>query len=128
LIDESGNDVYNGSRKSVGAGNSSGFGLLVDNAGDDTYSGMAANVFGNAGLIGSDVDFAGSPRRLVDVIGIFIDAGGTDAYDVAGMSTAAMHDDASWIQFVNMDPMINLIEHGSGVDGTGESTIHARWP
>lgn len=127
LIDESGDDVYQGSRITVGCGNSNGMGFFADNDGNDTYSAEATFSFGSAGLVGSDVDFEGSARRRVNVVGVFLDAKGHDTYARMGMSIAGFEDDQSWTQTVNTSSVVNLIERGAGVDGTGETSLHARF-
>lgn len=125
LIDESGDDVYNGSRITLGAGNVNGIGFFVDNAGDDEYRPRTAYGVGNAAL--SENTDAGNARRKVRSVGVFIDAGGTDLYEVNGMPPEAnLGNDQTWRQAQNMDPAINRNERGSGVDGVGESTLHAR--
>ncbi len=126
LIDEAGNDRYFGSRITVGGGNSNGMGFFADNGGDDQYDALAAYSFGAAGLVGTDVDFPGSPRRRVNVIGIFLDAAGTDTYTRSDLPVAGFEDNASWVQFVNTSSIVQTIERGAGIDGTGETSLHVR--
>jgi hypothetical protein len=127
LIDEAGNDIYNGARITLGCGNSNGMGFFADNGGDDQYSAISGFAIGAGGLVGSDVDFPGSPRHRVNTVGIFMDASGHDTYERQGMMSPMIADDQTWTQVINMDPMVNLVEKGAGVDGQGDTTLHARF-
>jgi hypothetical protein len=127
LIDESGNDIYNGSRITLGCGNSNGMGFFADNGGDDQYTAISGYAIGAGGLVGTDVDFPGSPRHRVNTIGIFLDGAGHDTYSRMGMMVMGIADDMTWVQKINMDPMVNRVEKGAGVDGVGETTLHARF-
>ncbi len=122
LIDESGDDMYFGSRITVGSGNSNGIGVLVDNAGDDQYAAASLYSIGSAGLL--EGDDPGSAKRKVPSIGVFIDAGGTDGYTFSGNPIDGKVDDAIWRSTNNADPLVQRVELGTGVDGTGESTLH----
>ena len=125
LIDDAGDDVYWGSRITLGAGNVNGIGFLVDNAGDDQYRPRLDYALGNASL--SEPVQPGNARRKVNSIGVFIDAGGNDTYEVADMPPEApIGNDMAWQQAINEDPEINKNERGTGIDGTGDSTLTAR--
>ncbi|CAN0594691.1 unnamed protein product, partial [Laminaria digitata] len=116
-------DTYYGSRITVGAGNLNGIGVFVDNSGDDHYETRSTYGIGGAGVL--EADDPGSPRRKVDTFGLFVDAAGDDLYEIDGMGAFEGRDnDSTWLSNENMDPMVNLIELGSGVDGSGESTLH----
>lgn len=128
LIDESGNDIYNGSRITLGSGNSNGRGFFIDNQGDDQYSALSGFAIGSAGLVETGLFELGSPRRRVNTIGLFIDASGNDTYEREGRPPMGIGNNLRWVSAINMDPLVNLVEKGTGVDGTGESTLHARWP
>lgn len=127
VIDESGDDIYQGSRITIGGGNSNGMGFFADNEGNDSYDAVATYSFGAAGLVGSDVDFLGSARRRINVVGVFLDGAGRDSYSRMGMSVEGFMDDASWVQFVATSSVINQIERGAGIDGDGETSFHARF-
>jgi hypothetical protein len=124
LVDEAGNDTYHGARITVGAGNLNGIGVFVDNGGDDAYDVKSAYGVGAAGLL--EAFEPGSPRKKVQTIGLFIDAGGRDEYTVDGAPFEGRGDDQAWVAGQNADPMVNTVEWGAGVDGVGESTLHAR--
>lgn len=128
LVDESGDDRYDGSRITLGAGNVNGVGLFADNGGRDEYSANGGYSFGAAGLLGSDVDFVGSARRAVDSIGLFLDRGGLDGYTRAMVPAEGVGDDAAWTQTQNADPDVQRTEKGAGVDAAeGETTLHTPW-
>jgi hypothetical protein len=59
-------------------------------------------------------------------VGVFIDAGGRDTYRAAGMSSPDAADDRAWRHSESPELDIRATERGSGVDGTGDSTLHAR--
>ncbi|MCA9674225.1 MAG: hypothetical protein KC464_04205, partial [Myxococcales bacterium] len=124
LVDEAGNDTYAGARITIGAGNLNGVGVFVDNAGDDLYDARNVYGIGAAGILESFEP--GSPRRKVQTIGLFIDAAGHDTYTLNGAAFEGRGDDLSWVAGQNADPEINTIEWGAGVDGEGESSLHAR--
>jgi hypothetical protein len=124
VIDEEGDDTYYGSRITLGSGYSNGMGFLIDNRGDDAYSANSPLSIGGAGLLETGLADPGSPRRKVKVIGIFIDAGGSDAYEVGGMTPATIGDGRMWTGAQSMDPAVRRIELGSGIDATGDSTLH----
>lgn len=126
LIDEAGDDRYRGSRITIGGGNSNGMGFFADNGGDDVYDAIATYSFGAAGLVGADVDFPGSPRRRMNVVGIFLDAGGNDTYTRMDQPVEGFIDGGSWVQFVNTSSIVNAIERGAGIDGIGDSSLHFR--
>lgn len=71
LLDEEGNDAYVAESLSLGSGNANGISILLDLQGNDMYSGAnRATTFGFS-------DF----RRMYGMVGLFIDAGGTDTYN-----------------------------------------------
>jgi hypothetical protein len=126
VIDESGDDQYFGSRITLGSGNATGMGFLIDNAGNDMYSATSTYALGAAGLLDPTLNAPGSPRRKINSVGVFIDAGGTDMYQVAGRVPTRIGDDRSWTGSQSLDPAISKVERAAGIDGTGDSTIHAR--
>ena len=119
LIDASGDDVYRGSRISLGAGNVNGFGVFVDRAGNDQYDVRTNYALGSAGLLEAGPSNPGSARRKVDSVGIFIDAAGQDQYSLGGEVVMPYADDASWLQTNNMDPAVAETELGVGIDSNG---------
>ncbi|MBK6292783.1 MAG: HEAT repeat domain-containing protein [Ignavibacteria bacterium] len=70
LIDEGGNDAYVCESLSLGAGNANAVSLFIDERGNDAY--IATNESNTMGYS----DF----RRSYGMIGVFLDAGGTDHY------------------------------------------------
>lgn len=127
LIDESGDDNYVGSRITLGSGNANGRGFFADNGGNDHYAANGPFSLGGAGLRDMELNAPGSPRRRVQTIGVFIDAGGTDDYRVMGAAATDSKDDQAWTKHESpQDPVVFASEHGTGVDGAGDSTLHAR--
>jgi hypothetical protein len=137
LIDESGNDRYHGAFITLGSGYSNGMGFFVDNGGDDRYEVDSTFSLGAAGLglyerdpttHQIDPTFFGSPVRKVKVLGVFIDAGGSDTYRRSMMPAPRMGDESTWQAAVWSSTISDgPVDHGTGIDGTGESTLHARW-
>ncbi len=127
LVDESGDDDYLGSRITLGSGNANGFGFLVDNGGDDAYETLTPTYgTGAAGLRDEALRAPGSARRKVDTLGVFIDAGGRDTYRAGMMTSMDAGDDRMWRHSESPEPEIRAVERGAGIDGVGESSIHAR--
>ncbi|MEL6189077.1 MAG: hypothetical protein AAFU79_31025, partial [Myxococcota bacterium] len=124
LIDDAGDDIYFGSRISLGAGNVNGLGFFIDNGGMDQYALTRAYGLGGAGNLENDAP--GSARRKVKNLGVFIDAGGLDSYTLDGMPFMGRGDDMMWIDSQNDDPGVAASELGTGIDGEGESSLRAR--
>ena len=124
LVDDAGDDLYFGSRISLGAGNVNGLGFFVDNGGDDQYALRRDYGLGGAGNLENDAP--GSARRKVKNLGVFVDAGGRDAYELDGMPYPGRMDGASWVSSQNGDPGVAASELGTGIDGEGESSLRAR--
>jgi hypothetical protein len=112
-IDSGGSDVYRAPALSLGAGNANGLGALVNIGGDDQYHAAGEPTLG-VGNLSSAVD--GDPsRRAVPTVGIFVDVGGRDTYDVPS-SPIARGDDTAWTD-VGEPPDAGITsEHGAGVD------------
>jgi len=130
VIDEGGDDRYNGSRITLGSGNVNGIGLFVDNAGDDVYTAKSLYGIGAAGLLEQGSSEPGAPRRRVATTGLFIDASGTDTYADTETPSMISADDTTWGRpqtDAAMDPSRRANERAAGVDGDGDSTIHVRW-
>ncbi len=81
LIDKNGDDKYVSPNLSLGGGNSNGMGFFADCGGNDSYEvrEKANIVLGKASL---ESHLKGSWREAEFTIGIFIDRGGTDSYNV----------------------------------------------
>jgi hypothetical protein len=122
LVDESGDDIYMGSRISLGSGNVNGMAFFADNAGNDQYDVRSLYAIGNAGLLENDQP--GSAYRKVLSLGVFLDAAGTDTYTFDMMPFMGVGDDSAWRQFQNDDPLVNEVELGTGLDASGETTLH----
>ena len=105
FLDASGNDLYNGGGI---RGYDSGFSIFVEQSGDDTYE--ACNSLGQASL-GAYGD--NSPEMLS--VGFFMDAGGTDTYNVSLPEGLDAGDNKTWVWkgVANTHPG----EHGVGLDG-----------
>jgi hypothetical protein len=127
LVDDAGDDLYQGSRITLGSGNANGRGLLVDNAGDDRYATASGYGNGAAGLLDVELARPGSPRRSVDTLGVFIDAAGRDTYAVAGMTPTDARDGATWRRsMTTADPPVQAVERGVGLDvPAGRSGVRA---
>lgn len=74
LIDRAGDDRYTGPNLSLGAGNANGFGLFADLSGNDVYESRGISL-GKAAEAPK-----GSLRSRILCIGVFLDLGGQDAY------------------------------------------------
>ncbi len=86
LVDDEGSDLYRSDNLSQGAGSTNGTGLLWDKAGDDHYVMESRNLGQGWGV------YEATTRRYGS-LGIFLDAGGRDAY-----SGGAGSDGTVWIQ------------------------------
>jgi hypothetical protein len=113
-LDLGGNDEYHAPGLSLGSGNINGIGCFVNVGGDDSYFAAGDPTFGAGNY--SNEDPPGEPRQAKPTIGIFVDAGGTDVYQVAGMSRAL--DGTTWSYAPQpYDPMHPVTtEHGCGND------------
>ncbi len=129
LIDESGDDVYLGGRITLGSGNVNGFGVFVDNGGDDRYSSVSPYAIGAAGLLEAGTREPGAARRRIDTVGLFLDAGGRDLYDLNDMPTEDLGDGRRWSrpQTPEDDPSRRASERARGIDAdAGETSLHFR--
>ena len=124
LVDDAGDDIYWGSRISIGAGNVNGLGFFADNGGDDQYELRRDYGLGGAGNLENDAP--GSARSKVKNLGVFIDAGGRDTYTLDGMPFTGRGDDTMWMSSQNDDEGVAASELGTGIDGEGDSTLRAR--
>jgi len=119
LVNEAGDDRYHAASLAMGAGNCNGVGLFVDNAGDDTYVASAASSTGYAGL-GECVE---SPDRpLAPTLGVFIDAGGADAYTFPAVDGPAPGEGAHWGRAAQDLPSVRAV----GLDAEGITGLEAR--
>ncbi len=73
LLEGVGNDFYAADWLSMGASNANGTGILIDNAGEDRYGALSEMPVGKL-----------SKGRRSGGIGLFVDAGGKDAYSRNG--------------------------------------------
>lgn len=110
-LDEGGGDVYRAPGLSLGAGNTNGVGILVNLGGDDEYHAAGEPTL-PAGNLSGEIP-AGSSRELRPTVGLFIDVGGADVYDVPG-STVVRGDDSSWVNDRRVPPLAT--EHSAGLD------------
>jgi len=120
MINEAGNDTYSFSSLGMGASNCNGIGLAVDNGGDDHYSSPSTSGWGVGNLSGECIDTRPESRAM----GIMIDAGGSDTYDAPDTVDGGFvrpADDSLWGHRQHGSDY----EHGGGIDGTGESGVHA---
>jgi hypothetical protein len=121
-LDEGGDDFYRAPGLSLGSGNINGIGCLVNSGGNDTYEAAGDPTLG-AGNYSAEAMF-GMDRQDAPTIGIFVDAGGSDAYLVGGMSRAL--DDTTWSYEPQPYPPPQMVEteHGCGADAAnGSATL-----
>ncbi len=120
LINEAGNENYVFAGLAMGASNCNGMGLVVDNGGDDHYSSSTTSGWGVGNMSGECIDTRPSSRSMA----IMIDAGGSDTYDapdsVEGGFVQPANDSLWGHRQHNHD-----YERGGGIDGSGESGVHA---
>ncbi len=117
LVNEAGDDVYSYAGLAAGASNCNGIGVFIDNAGDDTYTASSDYSSG----LGNVSDECASARPLPKSVGLMLDAGGRDAYSFPESTFTAPSDDGIWGHVTHDLPS----EHGAGLDGHGESGVHA---
>jgi hypothetical protein len=120
LINEAGDDSYAFGGLAMGASNCNGIGLVVDGGGDDSYSSTSSSGWGMGNMSGECIDTRPESRSM----GIMIDAGGQDLYDAPGSVEGGFvqpANDSLW----GYSQHGSAYEHGGGVDGTGEAGIHA---
>jgi hypothetical protein len=117
FINEKGNDIYYIPSLSAGASNCNGIGLFIDNSGNDKY--IASSDYGSG--MGNVSGECIKTRPSAVNIGIMIDAGGKDEYNYPESSFPIPGDGKTWGHKSN-----NLeSEYGAGIDGEGETGIHA---
>lgn len=92
-LDLGGDDDYKAPGLSLGCGNSQGIGGVINLGGTDHYGPLGSNTYGCAS-IGHDPPFD-TTRDTRPTIGIFVDANGTDVYDLPTDAPAAA-DGATW--------------------------------
>jgi hypothetical protein len=115
FINESGDDEYHFSALAAGSSNCQGVGIMVDNDGSDLYVGGTTT---RSIALGNYSDECGSDtRRQAPSVGLFLDSGGDlDVYETA---TGADNTTFGHRYHDTED------EHGGGVDGDGETGLHA---
>lgn len=99
LVEQSGNDVYRGPSRSLGAAKCHGYGLFVDRDGADQYT------VSDDRAIGWATDYDGSPGdcgkyKVVASYGFFLDTGGNDSYSkpsVVKPKVGLCQDGKSWV-------------------------------
>jgi hypothetical protein len=120
LVNEAGDDTYTYGGLGGGSSNCQGVGIFVDNDGSDTYDIRSTYSTGLGNHSGECDSF---PRNAVDSIGLFLDSGGdTDAYSwPVGGDHPLPADDSAFGYAQSGDTE----EKGGGVDGDGETGVHA---
>ncbi len=119
LVNEAGDDSYVYSGLAGGASNCQGIGLFVDNDGADTY--LVGSDY-STGLGNHSGECEDWPRTNVASIGLFMDSGGDgDSWDWPGGEHPEPADDSS---FGHQEHSTDD-EHGGAVDGDGETALHA---
>jgi len=121
-IDESGDDVIRSTSLGLGASNCQGIGVWADNAGNDTYLETSTYSVGLGNQSGECNEATG--RTVYRSIGIFVDAGGTDAYTWVEGDVRTPADDSAFGWEANG----SSTEHGGAVDGSGASGFRVTTP
>ena len=118
LVNEAGDDRYRFASLALGAGNCNGIRLFVDNAGADSYTttSKASAGYASLGECASDAD-----RPLARTVGVLLDAGGADSWSYPADEVSTPADDTRWGRSQNGVGT----ELGVGLDGTGETGLHA---
>jgi hypothetical protein len=116
LIDEAGDDTYHVTSLAVGSSNCNGSGLFVDNGGNDHYVITGDYNMGMGNVSTECVDTRPTARSM----GIFVDAGGTDVYEAEASTFPRPANDQAWRYVRSSHPG----ERGGGADGNGESGVH----
>ena len=118
-VNEAGSETYVYRGLAGGASNCQGIGIFVDNDGADTYQ-IGSDY--STGLGNHSTECEMVPRTLVDSIGLFLDSGGdVDTYQWPGGAHPAPTNDATF----GYDQHGTDDEKGGGVDGDGETGVHA---
>lgn len=81
LLDQAGDDTYYIPKKSAGGGDMNAMGLFCDWQGDDKYNPTASTYLGTASFSNPHGEYF---RSTMPTIGIFVDLGGTDNYPTYG--------------------------------------------
>lgn len=119
LISSGGNDEFHLGTLAGGASNCNGIGVFVDVEGDDRYLAFS-DYGGGMGNIGTEANCRDNRAHLPS-IGLFLDGGGADLYEYPDAGHPTPSEGGAWSYARNgLDT-----EHGGGVDGAGETGIHA---
>ncbi|MBN1334726.1 MAG: hypothetical protein JXB39_02065 [Deltaproteobacteria bacterium] len=120
LVNEAGDDTYTYAGLGGGASNCQGVGIFVDNDGADTYDVQSTY---STGLGNHSGECDAFPRNAVDSIGLFLDSGGdADTWQWPGGGDHPIPaDDTTFGHAQSGDTE----EKGGGVDGDGETGVHA---
>jgi hypothetical protein len=103
--ERAGNDSYTVPNLSLGGGNANGIGIFHDLAGDDVYETSGGTTLGRAN------SSASGPRKYLNVLGIFVDGGGTDRYQESWAGNGQR-----WIGPPSKADQPNQYELGVGID------------
>ncbi len=112
LLDTGGDDRYRAYRLAQGAANENGWGLCVDLSGSDSYA-QAASAASADSLGASKLSKWGTMREDMPALGLFLDAGGRDAYPGA----QAARNDHRWTWDRRFPGEEFQSERGIGWDG-----------
>ncbi len=116
LVDYAGDDEYYAPGLGMGGGNDNGLGFLIDAHGDDIYHGPDGTTFG-----GAQIGDRGAAFDTTLCLGLFIDANGTDTYDLSE-TLPAIGDDLSW-QWGDRRPSAKPGAIGVGLDTNNSQVI-----
>jgi len=100
-----GDDTYQAPNLSLGGGNANGIGIFHDYSGNDTYNTSGGVTLGRANS--SDK----GRRQLLNVIGLFVDGGGTDSYKESYSANGSR-----WIGPSSKEGELSPNEIGAGID------------
>jgi hypothetical protein len=112
FIDDAGDDTYNAPGLSIGSGNSCGWGFFIDVSGNDHYAAAGQPTMGDYG------DPTDCSFTTGSTLGVLVDAGGTDSFEVAAMPVSR----AGQTVTAMPDPMAPQAK-GVALDGTGTVLI-----
>jgi hypothetical protein len=105
LNERGGDDHYSVPNLSLGGGNANGIGIFHDHSGDDVYTTVGGTTLGRAH--GS----LSGPREFLATMGIFVDGGGDDTYDVPYAANGTR-----WIGPKSSEKSPSDYEIGVGID------------
>lgn len=118
LVNDAGADSYRFTSLAAGAGNCNGIGVFVDNGGDDSFEATSAASAGYASL---GECFEDATRPLARTVGVLVDGGGLDTWTYPDGDHPAPGDGRAFGHTRNGA----ATELGAGLDGDGVTGLRA---